>query len=159
MGSVSIALAIALASAGPQSQQPIGESVASARDSLAAVDLRQSQIVQSGDMAALEALLHPAYTVHVPNGRIIDRQQTVGFARSGAFAKEKHRRVQERVMVSGTTGIVMGVDQLDSPPPLATRGERIRRYTNVYVLEGGRWLHLARHFHFIPDAEGGQRTR
>ena len=44
----------------------------------------------------------------------------------------------------------MGMDRLESPPPLATRGERTRRFTNVYVREGGRWRLIARHFHFLP---------
>jgi len=44
----------------------------------------------------------------------------------------------------------MGVDRLESPPGLAERGERTRRYTNVYVREGGRWRQLALHFHFLP---------
>jgi hypothetical protein len=118
--------------------------------SLQDADRRQSEIVQSGDIADLEQLLHPSYLLHAPNGRTLDRAQTLDFARSGALAKERHRRVQETARIEGTTGIVIGVDHLDAPPPLATRGERRRRYTNVYLFEGGRWKHLLRHFHFVP---------
>lgn len=126
------------------------QSAAAASEELSKADRRQSEIVQSGDMAALTALLHPAYTVHLPNGRIIDRRQTLALAQTGAFAHEKHRRVQEHIVIDGSTGVVMGVDHLESPPPLATRGERTRRYTNVYVQKDGRWKHLVRHFHFLP---------
>ena len=142
-------LAVSLALASCQtSTLPLPYS--SARDALALVDRQQSDIVQSGDMAALEALLHPRYTAHAPNGRVLNRAQIIAFARTGAFASEKHRRIQEHVIVSGDTGVVIGVDHLQTSPPLATRGERTRRYTNVYVREGGRWWHLSRHFHFLP---------
>jgi len=118
--------------------------------SLQQVDQRQSEIVQTGDLASLDALLHRDYLVHVPNGRTLDRSQILEFAKGGALSKEKHRRVQEKWSITGTTGIVFGVDHMESPSPLATRGELKRRYTNVYVFEDGRWKHLARHFHFLP---------
>jgi hypothetical protein len=118
--------------------------------SLRDVDKRQSEIVQSGDVKALEQLLHADYVVHLPNGRTLDRSQTLQFARSGALAKERHVRIQEDAKIAGVTGIVIGLDYLEAPPPLAQRGEVKRRYTNVYVFEEGRWRHLARHFHFLP---------
>lgn len=117
---------------------------------LGRVDLEQAAVALSGDAAAMAALLHPSYVVHLTNGRLWDRAQTLTFLRSGSLAKERFRRTQESVVVTGDTGVVMGLDRLESPPPLATRGERNRRYTNVYVRHGGRWKLLARHFHLVP---------
>lgn len=94
--------------------------------------------------------MHPDYLVHVPNGRTLDRSQVLEIARTGVLTKEKHRRVQERAKIAGSTGIVIGVDHLETPPSLAERGELKRRYTNIYVIEDGRWKHFARHFHFLP---------
>ena len=115
---------------------------------LAAADREQARIAQSGDAEAMSALLHRDYTVHLPNGQLFSRSQTIAMA--GRLAAERFERSQERVIVEDGVGIVMGLDRLDSPPPLATRGERTRRFTNLYVRENGRWRLIARHFHFLP---------
>ena len=145
-----IAMLLGVAMSGCQHIAPASQTLGSARDELGQIDLRQSEIVQSGDMMALTALLHPAYAAHLPNGQILDRELILAMARTGAFAREKHRRVQEKMVVEGNTGIVMGVDHLASPPPLATRGERTRRYTNIYVRADGSWKLVVRHFNFLP---------
>ena len=94
--------------------------------------------------------IHPSYTAHLPNGRLADRAQTLALVDSGTLARERHQRIQERVLIAGDTGVVIGIDRLEEPPPLAQHGERTRRYTNVYVRENGRWRLLARHFKFLP---------
>lgn len=122
----------------------------SAEDELRSVDLDQSHFVQDADEHAMSALLHPAYTAHLPNGRIVDRAQTLALVESGASATERFQRTHDRVVIAGTTGIVVGVDRLETSPSLARNGERTRRYTNVYAHQNGRWQLLARHFHFLP---------
>ena len=117
---------------------------------LAAADREQARIAQSDDMQAMSELLHRDYAAHLPNGRLFSRSETLAFAASGRLAAERFERTQERVIVDDAVGVVMGLDRLESPPPLAARGERTRRFTNVYVREGGRWRLIARHFHFLP---------
>lgn len=128
----------------------VAAKAASADAELRRVDLEQAAVAQSGDLAAMTSLLHPNYIAHLTNGRLYDRAQTIAFVASGSLAKERFQRTQETVVVAGDTGIVMGLDKLESPPPLATKGERNRRYTNVYVRDSGRWKLLARHFHLLP---------
>ena len=111
--------------------------------------MEQARLVQAGDAEGLTALLHPAYAVHAANGRLYGLDQTLTLVRNGLLAREKFQRTQQAVTISGSTGIVIGLDTLETPPPLAERGERNRRYTNVYILENGRWRLLARHFHFV----------
>lgn len=113
-------------------------------------DMEQARLVQAGDVAALTALFHPSYAAHASNGRVYSLDQTLTLVRNGSLARERFVRTQENVTVSGSTGIVIGVDRLEQPPPLARNGERTRRYTNIFVLQEGRWRLLARHFHLIP---------
>ena len=117
---------------------------------LAGADREQARIVQSADLEALAELLHPDYAAHLANGQLFDRAGTLRFAAGGRLAAERFERVQERVIRRGEVGIVMGVDRLAAPPPLAQSGERTRRYTNIYVRDGGRWKLIARHFHLLP---------
>lgn len=118
-------------------------------EELRRVDMEQARLVQAGDAEGLAALFHPAYTVHAANGRLYGLDQTLTMVRNGSLARERFLRTHEAVAISGSTGVVMGLDRLETPPPLAVRGERSRRYTNVYIIENGRWRLFARHFHFV----------
>ena len=113
-------------------------------------DMEQARLVQDGDAAGLMDLFHPSYTVHAANGRVYGLEQTLILVRNGSLARERFLRTQESVTISGSTGVVVGVDRLEAAPPLARNGERTRRYTNVYVVYEGRWRLLARHFHLLP---------
>lgn len=113
------------------------------------LDMEQARVAQSGNVDAMSALLHPEYTAHLANGKLSNRTQTLTFVASGLLAKERFERTQESVKVSGGTAVVMGLDRLEAPPPLAQRGERSRRYTNIYVMHEGRWKLFARHFHLL----------
>lgn len=114
------------------------------------LDMEQARVAQSGNVDAMSALLHPQYTAHLANGQLSNRTQTLTFVASGLLAKERFERTQELVKVSGNTAFVMGLDRLEAPPPLARRGERSRRYTNIYAKHQGRWKLFARHFHLLP---------
>jgi hypothetical protein len=111
------------------------------------MDREQARLVRSGEIEAMEALLHPDYRAYLANGRILGFDEMIDLVRSGALAKEHFDRTQQAAMVSGTTGIVMGVDLLEEPPIFAEGNERTRHYTNVYTHDGARWRLLARHFH------------
>jgi ketosteroid isomerase-like protein len=124
--------------------QPLAEQV------LRQTDEEQARLMQAGDADALAALLHHAYVTHAPDGRVYSRDRLLTLVRNGTLARERFRRTQEQVLVSGTTGIVIGLDRLEAPPKLARNGERSRRYTNVYVMQEGRWRLIVFHFHFLP---------
>jgi len=119
-------------------------------DGLRQVDLEQARLAQAGDAEGMAALLHPAYRAHLTNGRILDHAEMLALVRNGSLAQERFERTPKAVIVSGGTGVVMGVDRLDAPPIFAEGGERTRHYTNIYVHDGARWRLLARHFHLLP---------
>lgn len=116
-------------------------------DELRRVDLEQARLAMAGDAEGMAELLDPAYRAHLTNGRILDHDGMMELVRSGALARERFERTQEAAIVSGRTGIVMGVDRLEAPPIFAEGDARTRHYTNIYVHNGARWRLLARHFH------------
>jgi len=119
-------------------------------EALRRVDLEQARLAMDGDAKGMAALLDPAYRAHLTNGRILGYDEMLDLVRSGALAKERFVRTPEAVLVSGSTGIVMGHDRLEAPPIFAESGELNRHYTNIYVHDGARWRLLARHFHLLP---------
>ena len=132
---------------------PVGPrdlTAAADEETLRLADLEQARLAMAGDAEGMAALLDPAYRVHLSNGRILGHDEMLDLVRGGALARERFERSPEAVIVSGRTGIVMGHDRLEAPPIFAERGERNRRYTNIYVHDGARWRLLARHFHLLP---------
>lgn len=146
-------VALAGCSVGP----PVGRSspLAVNEASLRAADELQRTAVAAGDVQAIQAMMHPAYRVNAPTGRVMSREEILSMFQRGLITAEPVERTIEAAVVSGTTGLVMGRETLVPAPgsQLAKAfGGRtlLRRFTNVYSFENGRWWFLARHFTQAP---------
>ena len=142
----SLALAVALSSAGCTT-------VAVPRDAatvVRALDERQRQLVVSADVAALEALAHPNLRINAPTGRVLTREEFLSSMRDGRISAEQFERTAESVTISGKVAAVMGRETF-TPTAASELGRMYgarplqRRYSNIYVWEGGAWRWLARH--------------
>ena len=72
----------------------------------------------------------------------------------GIITAEPLERTIESAVVQGTTGIIMGRENLvplpGSPLAKASGGRPIlRRFTNIYSFESGKWWFLGRHFNQV----------
>ncbi len=125
------------------------------RDSVLAVDEQQRAMVAASDVAGLERLAHPNLRINAPGGRVLTREQFLANMRSGEIAAESFDRTAEDVSISGNVAVVMGKETFT---PVATSelgriyGDKAlqRRYTNMYLWQGGRWLWLARQASVVP---------
>lgn len=147
-------LALAGCSGAPSVGQP--SSLAVNEASLRAADDLQRTAVAAGDVQAIRTMMHPAYRVNAPTGRVMTRGEILGMFERGLITAEPIERTVETAVVSGTTGLIMGHERLVPPPgsQLATAfGGRplLRRFTNVYSFEKGRWWFLARQFTQAPQ--------
>ncbi len=120
-----------------------------------AVDEQQRAMVAGSDVAGLDRLAHPNLRINAPGGRVLTREQFLANMRSGEIAAEQFERTAEEVRISGDTAVVMGRETFTPAggSELArTFGAKPlqRRYTNVYVWDGGRWRWLARHANVVP---------
>ena len=120
-----------------------------------AADARQRDAVAAADLDAIAAIAHPNLRVNAPNNRILTRADLIRMVGSGEIRNEVFERTPETVVVTGDVGVVMGREVVY--PGAASEQARMygrktlnRRYTNVYVREGGAWRHLARHANVIP---------
>jgi hypothetical protein len=78
--------------------------------------------------------------------------------RSGAVSKQSFERVPEAVRITGNIGVLVGHENIVAAPgsrDFARFGKTPfqRRYTNVFLFEGGRWLFLARQASVVPPAK------
>ena len=145
VASVSLTACSPAVGPGQPSRSPVTEATLRAADEL------QRRAVFAGDVEAVRAMMHPRYRVNAPNNRVMTREEILGMYERGIITAEPVQRVVEVAVVSGMTGLVMGQDTLVPPPgsELAKAfGERplLRRFTNVYTFENGKWWFLGRHF-------------
>lgn len=124
---------------------------------LRAADQEQRRLVFEGDPAALDKILHPNMVINGPNGRIVTREMFLESVRTGAIAKERFERNPEAVKITGSVGVLAGHEIVVAAPgsrDFAIHGKTPfqRRYTNIFLFDGGRWLFLARQASVVPGA-------
>ena len=117
--------------------------------SLRAADAEQMRIIVQGDAGAQQEFMHPNYIVNGPSNRVMSKPALVAMLAQGAMGSDSFERVVEGVAITGNVGIVMGreVVRPTASSELGTQHGAValnRRYTNVFLFEGGRWRFLAR---------------
>lgn len=131
------------------------------QSSVLAVDEQQRAMVSEGNVAGLEALAHPNLRINAPGGHVLTREQFLANMRSGEIAAEHFDRTAEDVKITGSIAIVMG-HEVFTPVATSELGRSFgakplqRRYTNVYIWQGGRWLWLARQANVISAPSPGR---
>jgi Domain of unknown function (DUF4440) len=117
--------------------------------SLRAADAEQMRIIVQGDASAQQEFMHPNYILNGPSNRVMRKAALVAMLAQGAMGSDRFERVVEAVAITGNVGIVMGREVVHptAKSELGTRHGDVtlnRRYTNVFLFEGGRWRFLAR---------------
>jgi Domain of unknown function (DUF4440) len=117
--------------------------------SLRAADAEQMRIIVDGDAKAQSTFMHDNYIVNGPSNRVVRKSVLVDMLAHGQMASDRFERTIEGTAITGNIGIVMGSEIVrpSAGSPLAqTFGDRDlkRRFTNVFIFEGGAWRFLAR---------------
>jgi len=125
--------------------------------SLRAADAAQMRAGAASDADAYAELSTSDFVNNAPDNRVATRAEVLAMLREGRIASEGFERTIEHVAIHGSTGVVMGRQQVTpAQDSIAGRtfGARplVRRFTNVFVFEGGRWRLLARHANVVPQA-------
>lgn len=135
--------AVAVAACGPAMADDLSEA------SLRAADAEQMRIIVQGDARAQQEFMHPNYILNGPSNRVLRKPVLVAMLAQGAMGSDRFERVIEGIAITGNVGIVMG-SEVVHPTPSSELGARHgdatlnRRYTNVFLFEGGKWRFLAR---------------
>ena len=130
---------------------------------LRAADALQRELISQRDAIGMRRLAHPNLHINAPTNVVLSRDQLLSMMGNGQIAAEDFVRVPESVTITANVGVVMGHETFTSVAGSASAnmfGTRPlnRRYTNVYIFEGGRWRFLARHANVIRDS-GATQTR
>jgi len=135
--------AVVLLVAAPGGATEISES------SLRAADAEQMRIIVDGDAKAQRAFMHDNYIINGPSNRVLRKPVLVEMLAQGKMASDRFERTIEGTAITGNIGIVMG-SEVVRPGAGSELAERFgnrdlkRRFTNVFIFEGGAWRFLAR---------------
>ena len=107
------------------------------------------RIIVEGDAKAQSVFMHDNYIINGPSNRIMRKPVLVDMLAHGKMASDRFERTIEGTAITGNIGIVMGreiVRPAAGSELAATFGSRDlqRRFTNVFIFEGGTWRFLAR---------------
>jgi hypothetical protein len=117
--------------------------------------LEQAQVAAllRNDVAAMRRNWASDYVVNNPFNVAVDASK--GPIQAGTLTYSSFTRDVERVLVHGNTVIVMGRETVVPSGASADAGKTIhRRFTNVWMKRGGRWLLTARHASVVCEPQG-----
>lgn len=122
------------------------------------LDNQERVAALSRDVASLERLWSPDFTVNAPNNRVVvGRQGNLdAFVRSGIINFSTFDRLIEFVRVDGPFAIIMGLETVvpksDAPSVGLVAGQQVhRRFTNIWRKEGDTWRLYWRHANVIRE--------
>ncbi len=108
--------------------------------------LEQAQVdaLLRGDLAAMKSNWAKDYVVNNPFNVAVDASK--GPIAAGTLTYSSFIREIERVLIHGNTVIVMGRETVVPKGTSPDAGKTInRRFTNIWMKRGGKWLLTARH--------------
>ena len=134
---------------------------AQTEDALRMADGGQLEAARKGDADALAAMTLPSFIINNPMNDTGTAARMIARFRSGEVNLEKLDRTIERVAITGNVGVVMGHERVEHAPTSlegrgVNRGSIIRRFTHVWLWEGGTWRWLARHANEAPQLQGSK---
>jgi hypothetical protein len=103
------------------------------------------------DTAAMKRNWAPDYVVNNPLNEVVDARK--GRIQAGTRTYSSFIRDIERVLIHGNTVIVMGQETVVPSGTAPDAGKTIiRRFTNIWMKRGGKWLLTARQATVISQA-------
>jgi hypothetical protein len=104
------------------------------------------------------AFMHPNYMINGPSNQVLRKEALVNMLAQGMMASDHFERSIEATAITGNVGVVMGREVVK---PVATsqlgqlHGTKtlVRRFTNIFLFEGGEWRFLARQATIVDARE------
>jgi hypothetical protein len=131
------------------------------REQIRKLDLAHAEAIFKGDAITLQELLPDDHTVNHPTNRIVqEKAELLKLIGEGVIRYTRFERRPEKFLFYKDLIVVMG-DETVVPAPGAPNAGKVlrRRYTNAWMLQGGKWLLAFRHANNVPVAARKRRPR
>lgn len=118
------------------------------------LDAAQADAILRKDSEALDRLCAEDFTINSPRHELVKgRNALKDLLRDGTIDYASFTREIETVLIYEKTAIVLGRETVVTNAAAAQAGQTLRRrFTNVWIMRGGRWRLTARHASIIPPA-------
>jgi ketosteroid isomerase-like protein len=126
------------------------------REQIRRLDLAHAEAILKGDKGALDQLLPDDHTVNHPTNRIVqEKAELLKLIDAGIVRYTRFERRPEAFLFYKNVVVVMG-DETVVPAAGAPNAGKVlrRRYTNVWMLQAGKWLLAFRHANNVPETSG-----
>ncbi len=117
------------------------------------LDLAEAEAIQKKDFETLEKITAEDFTTNSPRNEIVKGNEGVKeLIRKGVINYASFVRETEAVLIYEKTVITMGRETIVTGENSPQKGQTIkRRYTNIWMKRGGKWLLTARHANIICE--------
>jgi len=115
------------------------------------IDLTEADAILRNDAAAAEAFYADDIVVNNPRYTVTKgKQALMALIKSGSIHYASFVREIESITFQGETAIVMGKETVKPDGNAPGAGQTIlRRFTNIWMKQNGKWLLIARHANII----------
>jgi len=110
------------------------------------IDRDEATAVLTTDLSTLEKFWADDLTVNGPNNQILKgKTNALELVKSGVIDYLSFDREHEAVLLYGDTAILMGLETVKPKGKSPFAGQTVqRRFTNIWMKQGGRWQLIAR---------------
>jgi hypothetical protein len=106
---------------------------------------QQREAFLKKDTALLMKLFAPGVVVNTPTNRVVALNDLMNLMRKGEVDMDFFERVTEKVTFNNNIAIAMGHETVKPSGKMPNAGKTVkRRYTNIWMNNGGNWQIVAR---------------
>ncbi|TYZ07043.1 nuclear transport factor 2 family protein [Hymenobacter lutimineralis] len=111
------------------------------------LDLAHAQAIFRSDAAALDSLMNDDVSVNHPTNRIVkEKKELLGLIKQGVIRYSAFERTPESFLFFKDMVVVMGGEVVVPAKGAPNAGQKLRRrYTNIWLLQDGKWKLSVRH--------------
>ncbi len=149
---IPLAVAAALALLSPQAAAQQLPADSTLEKQIRELDLAHADAIFKGDRARLDELLPDDHTVNHPTNRIVrEKAELLKMIDTGTVRYTRFERRPEAFLFYEDMVVVMGDETVVPAKGAPNAGVTLRRrYTNAWMLQGGKWRLAFRHANNVP---------
>jgi ketosteroid isomerase-like protein len=124
------------------------------REHIRKLDLAHARAIFTSDVAALDSLMDDDITVNHPTNRIVkEKRELLDLIKQGVIRYTAFERTPETFLFFKDMVVVMGNEVVIPAKGAPNAGKKIpQRYTNVWMMQDGRWRLAVRHANNVCSA-------
>lgn len=117
------------------------------KEQIKKLDLAHARAIFEGNAIALDSLMNDEVTVNHPTNRIVrEKKELLDLIKQGTIRYTSFERTPEQFLFFKDMVVVMGSEIVIPAKGAPNAGKKLnRRYTNIWMLQNGKWQLTVRH--------------